>query len=44
MHRAAGDSAVPAPHGRWLVMQVHGSLIELFGNTPLVRLHRVTRD
>src|SRR5262252_10804071 len=25
-------------------MQVHGSLIELVGNTPLVRLHRVTRD
>src|SRR5215472_15985695 len=25
-------------------MQVHGSLIELVGNTPLVRLHRVTRE
>src|SRR5262249_59869518 len=30
--------------GRWLVMQVHDSLIELVGNTPLVRLRRVTRD
>jgi cystathionine beta-synthase len=25
-------------------MQVHDSLIELVGNTPLVRLHRVTRE
>src|SRR6516225_7268144 len=25
-------------------MQVHESLIELFGNTPLVRLRRVTRE
>jgi cystathionine beta-synthase len=25
-------------------MQVHGSLIELFGNTPLVRLRRVTQE
>ena len=34
----------PAPYGRWLVMQVHDSLIELVGNTPLVRLRRVTQD
>ena len=25
-------------------MQVHDSLIELVGNTPLVRLRRVTRE
>src|SRR5215813_15655080 len=25
-------------------MQVHESLIELFGNTPLVRLRKVTRE
>src|SRR6266567_3865003 len=40
------DTAVPgpAPQGRWLLMQVHDSLIELVGNTPLVRLRRVTRE
>src|SRR6266700_7150102 len=34
----------PAPQGRELVMQVHDSLIELVGNTPLVRLRRVTQE
>src|SRR6266567_1792739 len=40
------DTAVPgpAPQGRWLVMQVHDSLIDLVGNTPLVRLRRVTQE
>ena len=38
------DNAVPGPAlGRWLVMEVHDSLVELVGNTPLVRLRRVTR-
>src|ERR1700677_4729648 len=29
---------------RWLTMQVHDSLVELIGNTPLVRLRKVTSD
>jgi len=33
-HRGAGETA----------MQIHDSLIELVGNTPLVRLRHVTRD
>src|SRR3984957_17170080 len=29
---------------RWLTMQVHDSLVELVGNTPLLRLRKVTSE
>ena len=35
--------ASSAPEARWFEMQVHDSLIELMGDTPLVRLRKVTR-
>ena len=36
--------SVGGPEARWLIMQVHDSLIELVGNTPLLRLRRVTKQ
>src|SRR5690348_7404997 len=45
--RLPSRGLLPRPagaYGRWLVMQVHDSLIELVGNTPLVRLRRVTQE
>src|SRR5215469_16350252 len=43
-YSGGATSAVPGAAGRYLVMQVHESLIELVGNTPLLRLRRVTQE
>src|SRR5512135_3559260 len=40
----AWDSVNDPVSEGWLAMQVHESLIELVGNTPLVRLRAVTKD
>src|SRR5215472_11746472 len=38
-----GNGASRGSHTRRRQMQVHDSLIDLFGNTPLVRLRKITR-
>ena len=40
----AGSPSTPTPHLYSPAMQYAGSIVDLVGNTPLVRLTRVTRD